>query len=72
VLGSGGKNFLALGRQRLVISEFEASLVYRMNYRTDRAVKPKKKKKKKRKAGCGGARLEIPALGRQRQRQADF
>jgi hypothetical protein len=43
----------ALGRQRQAISEFEASLVYRVSSRTARAIqrnpvskKPKKKKKK--------------------------
>jgi hypothetical protein len=44
----------ALGRQRQAISKFEASLVYRVSFRTARATQrnpvskdPKKKKKKK-------------------------
>jgi hypothetical protein len=41
----------ALGRQRQGISEFEASLVYRVSYRTARATQrnPVSKKKKKKK-----------------------
>jgi hypothetical protein len=56
---------LALGRQRK--TEFEASLVYRLKYRTARATqrnpvsktKPEQNKriKRKEKAGCGGACL---------------
>jgi hypothetical protein len=41
----------ALGRQRHAISEFETSLVYRVNSRTARAIQrnPVSKKKKKKK-----------------------
>jgi hypothetical protein len=49
----------ALGRQRQAISKFEASLVYRVSFRTARATQrnpvskdPKKKKKKKLNFGC--------------------
>jgi hypothetical protein len=45
----------ALGRQRHAISEFETSLVYRVNSRTARAIQrnPVSKKKKKKKSGGG-------------------
>jgi hypothetical protein len=64
-----------LGGRGRWISEFEASLVHRVSFKTARAIraiprnpvsKKEKKKKKKKKSQRKLARM-LPALGRQRQ-----